>query len=137
MGIYMNGKTISINRSWWNSITPASTRKYKHQYVHFRSELSILIEQENVRHKDRIEYSFQNSTRTTLNLLGNIYHGFVQWFPCGEEISGTAGEAAAGGGAADAGGRVPPPLLFDGPPLPRFDGSPLSWGTPFPWRDML
>ena len=103
----MNGKTISINRSWWNSITPASTRKYKHQYVHFRSELSILIEQENVRHKDRIEYSFQNSTRTTLNLLGNIYHGFVQWFPCGEEISGTAGEAANLGnhGPDDGGGR--------------------------------
>ena len=65
----MNGKTISISRSWWNSITPASTRKYKHQYVHFRSELSILIEQENVRHKDRLEYSFQNSTRTTLNTI--------------------------------------------------------------------
>ena len=72
----------------------------------------------------------------------------MQWFPCGEEISGAAGEAAnpgnhglddggggaageaaAGGGAADAGGRVPPPLLFDGPPL--------SWGTPFPRRDMV
>ena len=70
--------------------------------------------------------------------------------PCGEEFWGAAGEAAypgphgeasAGGGAADgggavdagraadAGGRVPPPLLFDGPPL--------SWGTPFPRRDMV